>query len=139
MEARAFSPVRQLSFEPNMSTATVTQPVPKPELRRELGLASATTLVAGECIAVGIFLTPAGMRKASPSAGAAILTPGYPFTSAVYLTFIALTLVLLVLHAPRESALGVVVVLAGVPVYETFLRKPTSPMTPQASAEKASS
>jgi len=122
-----------------MSTATVTSSAPKSELRRELGLASATALVASECIAVGIFLTPAGIRKASPSARAEILTPGHPFTSAVYLTFIALTLVLLALHTPRESALGVVVVLAGVPVYETFLRKPTSPMTPQASAEKASS
>ena len=37
--------------------------VPK-DLRRELGLASATAVVAGECIAVGIFLTPAGMAKA---------------------------------------------------------------------------
>ena len=34
------------------------------ELRRELGIASATAVVAGECIAVGIFLTPAGMAKA---------------------------------------------------------------------------
>ena len=34
------------------------------DLKRELGLASATALVAGECIAVGIFLTPAGMAKA---------------------------------------------------------------------------
>ena len=34
------------------------------DLRRELGLASATAVVAGECIAVGIFLTPAGMAKA---------------------------------------------------------------------------
>ena len=33
-------------------------------LKRQLGLASATALVAGECIAVGIFLTPAGMAKA---------------------------------------------------------------------------
>jgi len=33
-------------------------------LRRQLGLASSTALVAGECIAVGIFLTPAGMAKA---------------------------------------------------------------------------
>jgi APA family basic amino acid/polyamine antiporter len=32
-------------------------------LRRQLGLASATAAVAGECIAVGIFLTPAGMAK----------------------------------------------------------------------------
>ena len=32
-------------------------------LRRQLGLTSATAVVAGECIAVGIFLTPAGMAK----------------------------------------------------------------------------
>jgi APA family basic amino acid/polyamine antiporter len=32
-------------------------------LRRLLGLPSATAAVAGECIAVGIFLTPAGMAK----------------------------------------------------------------------------
>src|SRR6266513_223195 len=32
-------------------------------LRRQLGFASATAAVAGECIAVGIFLTPAGMAK----------------------------------------------------------------------------
>jgi basic amino acid/polyamine antiporter, APA family len=34
-----------------------------PGLRRQLGLASATAAVAGESIAVGIFLTPAGMAK----------------------------------------------------------------------------
>ena len=33
------------------------------ELRRELGLGSATAAVAGSAIAVGIFLTPAGMAK----------------------------------------------------------------------------
>lgn len=33
------------------------------ELKRELGLGSATAAVAGEAIAVGIFLTPAGMAK----------------------------------------------------------------------------
>jgi APA family basic amino acid/polyamine antiporter len=33
------------------------------ELRRQLGLASATAAVAGEAIAVGIFLTPAGMAR----------------------------------------------------------------------------
>jgi APA family basic amino acid/polyamine antiporter len=36
---------------------------PAPTLRRQLGLASATAAVAGETIAVGIFLTPAGMAK----------------------------------------------------------------------------
>ena len=33
------------------------------ELRRQLGLGSATALVVGEMIGVGIFLTPAGMAK----------------------------------------------------------------------------
>jgi APA family basic amino acid/polyamine antiporter len=34
------------------------------ELRRQLGLASATALIVGEVIGVGIFLTPGGMAKA---------------------------------------------------------------------------
>lgn len=34
------------------------------ELKRQIGLWTATTLVVGEVIAVGIFLTPAGMAKA---------------------------------------------------------------------------
>jgi len=34
------------------------------ELRRQIGLRTATALVVGEVIAVGIFLTPAGMAKA---------------------------------------------------------------------------
>jgi APA family basic amino acid/polyamine antiporter len=38
-------------------------PVRSNGLRRQLGLASATAAVAGETIAVGIFLTPAGMAK----------------------------------------------------------------------------
>jgi len=36
---------------------------PSTSLRRQLGLATATAAVAGECIGVGIFLTPAGMAK----------------------------------------------------------------------------
>jgi APA family basic amino acid/polyamine antiporter len=47
-----------------MSATTSTgAPAPREKLRRELGLASATAAVAGEAIAVGIFLTPAGMAK----------------------------------------------------------------------------
>ena len=34
------------------------------ELRRQIGTRTATALVVGEVIAVGIFLTPAGMAKA---------------------------------------------------------------------------
>ena len=33
-------------------------------LRRQIGVRTATALVVGEVIAVGIFLTPAGMAKA---------------------------------------------------------------------------
>lgn len=36
---------------------------PQGELRRQIGLTSAAAIVAGEVIAVGIFLTPAGMAK----------------------------------------------------------------------------
>jgi basic amino acid/polyamine antiporter, APA family len=44
-------------------TATPSAAIEKDKLRRQLGLASATAAVAGESIAVGIFLTPAGMAK----------------------------------------------------------------------------
>ena len=47
-----------------MATATSTTPAPTQGLRRELGLASTTSAVIGGIIAVGIFLTPAGMAKA---------------------------------------------------------------------------
>src|ERR1700690_741625 len=47
-----------------METATVAFPERDEGLQRRLGLASATAVVAGEAIAVGIFLTPAGMAKA---------------------------------------------------------------------------
>lgn len=36
---------------------------PTTQLKRQLGLASATAMIVGEVIAVGIFLTPAGMAK----------------------------------------------------------------------------
>jgi len=47
----------------NTSTAETVSQAPAQSLRRQLGLASATAAVAGESIAVGIFLTPAGMAK----------------------------------------------------------------------------
>jgi basic amino acid/polyamine antiporter, APA family len=47
-----------------MATATPTTPASPQGLRRELGLASTTSAVIGGIIAVGIFLTPAGMAKA---------------------------------------------------------------------------
>jgi APA family basic amino acid/polyamine antiporter len=51
-------------FLPDVSLATVSTATPSPpHLKRQLGLWSATALVVGEVIAVGIFLTPAQMSK----------------------------------------------------------------------------
>ena len=47
-----------------MATAASTTPASTQALRRELGLASTTSAVINGIIAVGIFLTPAGMAKA---------------------------------------------------------------------------
>src|SRR5580693_3054455 len=44
-----------------------TTPSSGEELRRQLGMGSAAAAVAGEAIAVGIFLTPAGMAKSLAS------------------------------------------------------------------------
>jgi basic amino acid/polyamine antiporter, APA family len=50
-----------------MASATASTPPPQEGLRRQLGLGSAAAIVAGEAIAVGIFLTPAGMAKSLAS------------------------------------------------------------------------
>src|SRR5271156_5804599 len=50
-----------------MASVTGTTPAPHEGLRRQLGLGSAAAVVAGEAIAVGIFLTPAGMAKSLAS------------------------------------------------------------------------
>jgi basic amino acid/polyamine antiporter, APA family len=48
----------------NEQTSLALSPTKNQDLRRQLGLGSAAAAVAGEAIAVGIFLTPAGMAKA---------------------------------------------------------------------------
>jgi len=50
-----------------MSSGTETTARSDEGLRRQLGLGSAAAVVAGEAIAVGIFLTPAGMAKSLAS------------------------------------------------------------------------
>src|SRR5271154_1936771 len=50
-----------------MASATASAPPPDEVLHRQLGLGSAAAAVAGEAIAVGIFLTPAGMAKSLAS------------------------------------------------------------------------
>ena len=87
-------------------------------------------------------LTVAGLfsiRRQPANTGTAILTPGYPVTPLLFLAFVALMLIVLALHSPRESALGVVVVLAGLPVYEIFQRRRREPLIQPVSAEEAGS
>src|SRR5271156_4384221 len=50
-----------------MASVTGITPPPDEVLRRQLGVGSAAAIVAGEAIAVGIFLTPAGMAKSLAS------------------------------------------------------------------------
>ena len=63
----------------------------------------------------GLFI----LRRRS-SATLPVRTPGYPITPIAFLVMVLGLLVLLVLHAPREAALGSAVVLAGAPVYYVF-------------------
>jgi APA family basic amino acid/polyamine antiporter len=52
-----------------------------------------------------------------------VLTPGYPGTPLVFLLLVATMLFLVGGRNPREAVLGVVVVLAGLPVYEILRRR----------------
>jgi APA family basic amino acid/polyamine antiporter len=49
-----------------------------------------------------------------------ILTPLYPFTPILFLLLVILMLFLVGSSTPRGAGLGVLVVLAGLPVYEVF-------------------
>ena len=51
-----------------------------------------------------------------------VLTLGYPVTPLVFLLLVA-TMLLVAARNPRETVLGVVVVLAGLPVYEILGRR----------------
>jgi basic amino acid/polyamine antiporter, APA family len=50
------------------------------------------------------------------------LTPGYPFTPLLFLTLVALLLVLLAGNNPRQAVLGALATAAGLPVYFIFFR-----------------
>ncbi len=63
------------------------------------------------------------LRPRHQAAESVILTPGYPFTPIAFLLLVALMLVLVAGRSPRGAMLGVLVVLAGLPVYEVFRRR----------------
>lgn len=63
------------------------------------------------------------LRPRHQAAESVVLTPGYPVTPVIFLVLVALMLVLVGAHSPRGALLGVLVVLAGLPVYEVFRRR----------------
>ncbi|HTC93746.1 MAG TPA: amino acid permease [Terriglobales bacterium] len=64
----------------------------------------------------GLFIA----RSSGKGANATFSTPAYPLPLLIFLTLMAVLLVLLALHNPKAAMLGTAVVLAGVPVYAIF-------------------
>jgi APA family basic amino acid/polyamine antiporter len=85
-----------------------------------------TTIISYFVFVVVIFiaLTVAALFVLRRKTPAAIIyrTPGYPLTPIIFLLLIALLLVLLGGHNPREAILGVGVVALGLPVYYLLFR-----------------
>lgn len=65
------------------------------------------------------------LRKRQLAGKSVVLAPGYPVTPLAFLVLVALMLFLVGTHSPRGALLGVLVVLAGLPVYEIFRRRQT--------------
>ena len=71
-------------------------------------------------------LTVAGLfflRRRSHDQLPSVATPGYPITPLLFLLLVAAMLLLMAMRSPRQAALGVLVVLAGLPVYEIIQRR----------------
>lgn len=74
-----------------------------------------------------VFLAMAGAalfiaRKSQSNAPRVFLTPAYPLPPVLFLILIALLLILLAMHSPRQAAMGTAVVLLGLPVYKLLHR-----------------
>jgi APA family basic amino acid/polyamine antiporter len=66
-------------------------------------------------------LTVAGLYRLPRPEPGAYRVPGWPFTPLAFLAMLLVTLALLAAGNPRETALGVAVVAAGVPAYRLFV------------------
>ncbi len=66
------------------------------------------------------------LRTKQTAGESVILTLGYPVTPLIFLVLVALMLVLVGSRSPRGALMGVLVVLAGLPVYELFRRRLTA-------------
>ncbi len=67
----------------------------------------------------GLFI----LRTREQPGESVILTPGYPATPLAFLLLVATMLILVAVRTPRGALMGVVVVLAGLPVYEILRRR----------------
>ena len=63
------------------------------------------------------------LRSRRQAAESVILTPGYPATPLAFLLLVAIMLILVASRTPRGALMGVIVVLAGLPVYELLRRR----------------
>jgi APA family basic amino acid/polyamine antiporter len=70
-------------------------------------------------------LTVAGTfrLRADVTEGARLRVPAYPYTPLAFLALVALLLALLVEHNTLQAALGVVVVMMGLPAYRLVRRR----------------
>jgi basic amino acid/polyamine antiporter, APA family len=66
------------------------------------------------------------LRPGRKTAESVMLTPGYPLTPLAFLVLVLLMLILVASHTPLSAAMGVLVVLAGLPVYEIFQSRTTA-------------
>jgi basic amino acid/polyamine antiporter, APA family len=73
-------------------------------------------------IFIGLTVAALFILRRRPTAGSSYRTPGYPVTPVVFLMLIVLMLVLLGSNNPKQSFLGVAVVLLGIPVYYLISR-----------------
>jgi APA family basic amino acid/polyamine antiporter len=86
-------------------------------------IGSFDTIVAYFVFVTVVFLalTVAGLyRLPRPEAGA-YRVPGWPVTPIVFLLMLAVMMALLAAGNPRQTALGIAVVAAGIPVYHLFV------------------
>jgi APA family basic amino acid/polyamine antiporter len=98
----------------------------------QAGLASLLVLLGSfdQIIAYFIFvtvifiaMTVASVFVLKKRSGSTSQTPGYPFTPIIFLTLVALLLVLLGTSRPKQAALGVAIVAAGAIVYQQLFSK----------------
>ena len=87
-------------------------------------LGSFDTVVAYFVFVTVLFLTltVAGLYRLPRPEPGAYRVPGWPLTPLVFLAMLLLMLALLGVSNPRQAALGLAVVAAGVPVYRLFIQ-----------------